>query len=439
MNRISLLLLTGLLLQSASAQADDTAALQAAITESGGFLQLENRVYEISKSINIPLNETGPVAIRGTGTTRIKMAGAGPAFHFTGTHDGSAAPRTFKPEVWERERGPVVADLEIIGAHPEADGIQAEGTMQLRISGVTVRKARHGIHLYRHNRNVIISDCNLYENEGIGLFLDDINLHQINVANSHISYNRGGGIVCIGGVGGVRNLHITGCDIESNFHEEGPVTANILVDSRKNSSGGAEISITGCTIQHTANSPDSANIRIFGGAQPIGNIEKPQLGHVTITGNILSDVQTNIHLEGCRGVAITGNTLWQAAEYNLLIKDCTALVMGANVLDRNPYYNRNPKIAANKNAVAFINCQDSTIQGLHVSQTRGNDAAVLFENCRRLHILGLTILDCEGVELVLKNCHDCLVNACLLSDTRENAEKETLQVEGGQGNRIDGK
>jgi len=55
-----------------------------------------------------------------------------------------------------------VTGLEIVGAHAEADGISAQGTMQLTITRVVVREARHGIRLHDRNRNVLISDCHLY-------------------------------------------------------------------------------------------------------------------------------------------------------------------------------------------------------------------------------------------------------------------------------------
>ena len=58
------------------------------------------------------------------------------------------------------------------------------------------------------------------------------------------------------------------------------------------------IAITGCTIQHTHNAPDSANIRIMGEgkARPYAEGEL-RGGNITITGNILSDVQVNVHLQ----------------------------------------------------------------------------------------------------------------------------------------------
>ena len=89
----------------------------------------------------------------------------------------------------------MVDGVEIVGNHPEASGIEASGTMQLTLTRVVFRDALHGVHLITRNRNVTISECHIYNNRGIGVFMDDLNLHQINIANCHVSYNDGGGIV----------------------------------------------------------------------------------------------------------------------------------------------------------------------------------------------------------------------------------------------------
>lgn len=157
----------------------------------------------------------------------------------------------------------MVDGVEIIGRHEQAVGIEATGTMQITITRVNIRQALHGVHLTTHNRNVIVSNCHLYENRGVGLFLDHVNLHQINVTGSHISYNAGGGIVNRGG--NVRNLHVAGCDIEANMgldETKYPPTANVLLDSTDAAFDIGEVAITGCTIQHTHNAPGAANIRI---------------------------------------------------------------------------------------------------------------------------------------------------------------------------------
>ncbi len=126
----------------------------------------------------------------------------------------------------------MIDGIEIVGRKNEASGIELQGTMQATISRVSIRNVLHGILLTHRNRNVQISECHLYDNRGTGVLMDGVNLHQINIANSHISYNRQGGIVCRDSE--IRNLQITGCDIEGNMGE-GLLAANILLDCRRGS------------------------------------------------------------------------------------------------------------------------------------------------------------------------------------------------------------
>src|SRR5262249_28836578 len=156
------------------------------------------------------------------------------------------------------------------------------------------------------------------------------NLHQINVTGCHVSYNDAGGIVCLGGE--VRNLQVSGCDIEANHGKDAPPTANVLIDSTGGTN--AEGAIVGHTVQHTGQVPGSANIRVKGPTIPNKGTDEVRDGHVTIVGNVISDTKVNIHLDHARGVAITGNTLWTGVEYNILAENSTNVVIGANNLDR---------------------------------------------------------------------------------------------------------
>ncbi|MEZ5387013.1 MAG: glycosyl hydrolase family 28-related protein, partial [Prosthecobacter sp.] len=184
-------------------KSDDTEAIQSLI-DSGGSVMLAKGTYRLTKTLTVDLAETGFAALSGDGTARLVMEAAGPAIHFIGTHAGTAAPSTVKPEIWEQQRTPMVDGVEIVGAHAEADGIEATGTMQITLSRVVVRKCRHAVHLTERNRNVLISACHFYENSGVGVFYDNVNLHQSNIIGCHISYNAGGGIVSRGG--NVRNV-----------------------------------------------------------------------------------------------------------------------------------------------------------------------------------------------------------------------------------------
>jgi hypothetical protein len=413
---------------------DDTAAVQRAV-DAGGNVHFPAGTFRLTRTISIELEKTGFVSLTGDGTARIVMAGTGPAFEFVGTHAASAAPESFKPNVWERQRTPRVEGLEIVGAHAEADGIAAAGTMQLTVSQVVVREARHAIRLHRLNRNVLISDCHLYHNRGIGVFLDAVNLHQINVTGSHISYNAGGGVVVRGG--NVRNLHIGNCDIESNMGRDAPPTANVLLDCTGGSVG--EVAITGCTIQHNPNGPNSANIRVIGAGQNPATARAPATptneGHITITGNVLSDVQVNVHLQHARGVTLTGNTFWMGFAHDLLVEDSSNIVVGPNNFDRNPRYEYSRTTA--RGGVAFLRSRDCTVTGLHVNGVRHHTAAVLVDDCSRFNISGATVLDSDGIALSLNNTILSRVSGCLLRDDRaESNGAPALKVTGGQGNTI---
>ena len=385
-------------------RSDDTAALQKWVNAGAGDVHLPRGVYRISAPVVIDLDKVGPTSISGSGTATIVMTGPGPALRFIGTHDGTASPATVKPNVWQNQRTPAVDGIEIVGAHPEADGIEAAGTMQLIVTRVTVRKTRHAIHLVKRNRNVIVSNCHLYENRGVGLYLDDVNLHQINVSACHISYNGGGGIVVR--AGNVRNLQVSGCDIEGNMAPEGPATANILIDGTGGAAGIAEVAIVGCTIQHSPNAPDSANIRFVG-----IDVSDRQWGNLTIGDNVLSDVQINVDIQRARGVSIVGNTFWKGVQYDLRVQDSSHVVVGPNVFDRNPRYQDEEDA---DNGLLFRNCQDSTLTGLHIVGVRRKEAGLILRNCRRFNVTGCTVLDCQGAGILLDSVVASRLSDCLI-------------------------
>jgi hypothetical protein len=406
--------------------ADDTAAIQRAVDSGEGTVRFAKGDYRITKTIAIDLRKVGPTALVGDGTARIVMAGPGPAFHILGSHEGSAAPKTFKEEYWQRERSPMVDGLEIVGEHAESEGILLEGTMQATLTRVVVRKALHGIRLFKRNRNVTIGECHLYDNRGIGIYLDRLNLHQIDIANTHISYNKGGGVVVRASE--IRNLHIGTCDIESNHDADGPATANVFFDCTTGSV--REGAIVGCTIQHTNLAPDSANIRFLGRAeQPL------MVGNFAIADNVFSDVQVGVHLKYARGVTLTGNTFWQSVKHNLLVEGSSHIVLSGNLCDRNPDYAHQPFNTSN--AVEFVDCQDCTISGLQVLNTIKAPAGVVVRRSKRFNITGCTLLDCEGPELLLEDVSDSRVSDCLLRDDRPDAKDGAPLVETrGKGNQL---
>lgn len=418
---------------------DDVQAIEKALLTHGS-ISFPKGIYRISRTITIPLSESGFTAISNDGTARIVMEGAGPAFFFKGTHEGTAAPTTVKPSVWEKERTPMISGIEIIGGHTEADGIEAAGTMQLTLSRVVIRQCRHAVHLTTRNRNVLITDCHFYDNRGIGIFLDHLNLHQINVVGCHISYNAEGGIVSRGGE--VRNLHIGTCDIEGNHAVGGAPAANVEL----NSTGGsiAEVAITGCTLQHTSKAAGSANIRILGaGTDPslerrVGRAHTRE-GNVTISANVFSDVRTNIEIREARGVTITGNTFWEGFDQDLLAENSEHLVISNNNFDRNPRYAVNGFKDTENNGIRLIQCSDSSLMGNVISGVWRQRAAVDIVGGSRLMIVQNHVLDSDGIGLRLEDVNHSLIMQNMIRDDRpeeKRSQEPSLLAIKGTGNQI---
>jgi len=413
--------------------ADDSVAIQRAVDSRLGDLRFSRGTYRITRTITVDLDTVGPTSFVATGTARIVMEGSGPAIRFIGTHGGTAAPKTVQENVWQNQRSPMVDGVEIVGGHPDACGIEADGTMQLTLTRVVVRKALHGIHLVNRNRNVIISDCHLYENRGVGVFYDQVNLHQSNLIGSHISYNEGGGVVIRGG--DVRNVHIGTCDIEGNMGGDGSApTANVLLDSTGGSIG--EVAIVGCTIQHTHDAPNSANIRINGESTARSFTKETRHGNITIADNVLSDVQVNLDISNTRGVTITGNTMWKGFARNVRAVNCESIVMSGNVFDRSPRYHYGDGPTA-KLGILFERCVGCTMVGNHLEQSGDTTAALVIRNSSHFNITGCTILDCSPCGILLENVSRSRISDCLIDETDASGEPTlSLRATGGSGNMV---
>ena len=245
-------------------RSDDTAAIQRAV-DKGGHVTFSEGIYRITRTIVIDLERAGFTSLKADGAAKIIMAGSGPAFRFVGTNEARETLAKTESHIWNRQRMPLIDALSIEAITLKLTGSRASGTIQLTITRTHVRRVRHGIHLVKSNRNVILSNCHIYANSGIGIFYDDVYVHQSNITGCHISYNLGGGVVSR--AGDVRNIQISGCDLEANMGPGAPPTANVFIDSRGSIKGTAEIAITGCTIQHTYKGSEGANIRILGDSE----------------------------------------------------------------------------------------------------------------------------------------------------------------------------
>lgn len=412
---------------------DDTEAIRHAVADGDGVLHFPPGTYLVSQTIEIPLSEVGPFGIDGTsGAARILKNGPGPAFRLIGTHGGTGSPDSVKGNVYPDQRLPTIKNIDIEGAHPEADGIELVQTMQSVFEGVLIRRCRHGIHLVQRNRNVLISHCHIYHNTGVGVFLDGVNLHQINIAGSHISYNRLGGIRIERSE--VRNLQITGNDIEYNNHAqhrtEPEPTAEIYIDTSEPGASVCEVTIASNTIQATA-SPGGCNIRIR--ETPGGTDLTPHLW--AITGNIIGSQETNVHLSGCRGITITGNCIYSCTHRNLLIEDSHHLNLSGNVFRRHTPTRGTGVRIERSHDVAFTGC---TIHDEHETGQASGASLLELDDCQRINISGCQLLDGVPCGLDANDCSSITVTGCTIHDTRPKPHsKHAIRFTGaGQGNLI---
>lgn len=396
---------------------DDTAALQHAVAAGDGVVELPRGDYRITRPVVVPLDKFGRLSISGSGgTATLIMAGAGPALQLVGTHKKTADPKDFAAAVWQRERFPTITDLEIVGAHDHADGIRMDGVMQPTLRGVLIRQCRHGIHLVNRNRNVLVADCHIYNNRGIGIFLDHVNLHQTNIHGCHISYNRQGGIVVRNGE--VRNLQICANDIEYNYDLQANDSADVWLDARHGTI--REGTIVGNTIQ-AKTSPGGTNVRLTG----IGAANPNAVGMFTISGNLIGSQETNLQLQACRGVTVSGNAIYHGEKFAVVAEDCEHLVFSGNSHDHNPDYK-----GKSTDAFSFVNCRHVQLSGLLVQHTHAEadpvEASVTLSKCSHISVSGCQFLQVRRRGIRILDCQVVRVAECTV---RGGAEfLEAIQV-----------
>jgi hypothetical protein len=413
---------------------DDTDAIQHALNDGDGLIEFPRGEYVISRTLLVDLATRGRTAISGLGAVgRIVMAGSGPALFLKASHTTSADPLGFRPEEWLNERMPTIDGLEIVGRHPEADGIRIEGVMQPTLSRVLIRKVRTAIHVTSRARNLLVDSCQIYENTGIGIHLDGVNLHQCIIADSHISYCRRGGIRIENSE--VRNLQITGNDIEYNNNRahsknfpdaEAETTAEIYIDVGNGSV--REGTIASNTIQATYSS-NGSNIR-FIGSGPTG---REQAGMWTITGNLIGSQKNNIHLSDVYGVNITGNYIYSGHHRNLLLERCRNIVVGPNSFGHNADY----QDKALATGIRLEDCRNCNLNGLLIQDAPEGmhtvndvvpiqrDALVEVVRCHGVNVTGCQILDGTPFGILLDDCSDSVVSSCSILDTRTPAKMQS--------------
>ena len=425
-------------------QADSTDAIQHAVDEGDGVIELPRGDYRIMRTIEIDLTKRplSRLSIHGNGgVARLMMEGKGPAISIKAGHSATADPAGFRPEEWQHERMPTIDGLEIVGLNPAADGIRIQGVMQPTLTRLLIRQVRTGIQITRRARNLLIDQCHVYHNTGVGVHLDNVNLHQACITGSHISYCRLGGIRIENSE--IRNLQITGNDIEYNNNRshrkqfpnaDQVATAEIYIDVGDGSV--REGTISSNTIQATY-SPGGANIRFIGQ----GAARNHKVGMWTISGNLIGSQMNNIHLTSARGVTISGNYIYSGHHRNLLVENSRNIVVGPNCFGHNPDYDKNELATG----MRFVDCDSCNISGVLIEDAEAGRHTVpdvvplrregLLElvRCRRVNVSGTQVLDGTPFGMVLDDCDDTIINGCTVLDGRSEKKMRAAILWKGRG------
>lgn len=406
---------------------DDTQAIEHAIEAGDGVLEFPRGNYRITHPLRVELPRHGRLAVFGSGgVAKLEMHGPGPALLLVGSHDKSADPLSFSPAVWQAERMPTLDALEIEGHHEQADGVRLEGVMQPVLTRLLIRQVRTAVHITGRARNVIVSQCQIYYNTGVGIHLDQVNLHQTIITGSHISYCRLGGIRIENSE--IRNLQITGNDIEYNNNQthqlpqpDDVYAAEIYVDVGESGSV-REGTIAGNTIQATY-SPGGANIRFIGHAE----IGDHRTGMWAISGNLIGSQSVGIHLTSARGFTITGNYVYSGHQRNVLVERSSNIVLGSNCIGHNPDYG----VQELATGVRFVDCQNCSITGLLIEDAEAGqhtvedavpiqrEGLVELVRCRRVNVSGTQVLNPTPRGIFLQDCSDTLISGCTILDARQ--------------------
>ncbi len=410
--------------------ADDTQALQRAIDETG-VLVLAKGTYRISAPLLLDTTQLGYVGVRGAqGTSRLVMAGPGPALRIVGDHQGTANPRSFQEHTWERERFPVLEGIEILGDHDQADGIELFRTMQCTIQNVLIRECRYGIHLVERNRNPIIANSHIYRCLDTGIFLDSVNLHQAIIIGNHISYCARAGIRQFNG--DVHNVQISGNDIEYNSGYTDGSSGEVVLEVPDDGLI-SEYMITGNTLQATPDAP-GANIIMTGRPLP----DDSAVRAVSITGNVIGDRDKCIVMQHAhRAIAIAANTIYSGTTVSVELTHCGQLAFTGNTVNHSPW----PRGLSDVGGVLLEDCMDCAITGnvltglAYGDDTRGG--AIHLARCS-----GVAVSDCQLVSplhrgVYLESCALCrIANNSFINRREGHVMKAGVEIAGDSRNNL---
>jgi polygalacturonase len=199
---------------------------------------------------------------------------------------------------------------------------------------------------------------------------------------NHISYCKQGGIKIAGSE--IRNLQICGNDIEYNYDVKAKESADVLFDCRQGTV--REGTLVGNTIQ-ARQSPGGANIR-FLGAKDHPNA----VGMFAISGNLIGSQATAIDLHSCRGVVISGNSIYNGYQLALRAEDAEHLVIGPNSIDHNSDYK-----GPSTDRILLVRCRHVNMSGVLLQHTREATSEVAssieIRGCQNVNVTGCQVIN----------------------------------------------
>src|SRR5262249_23513538 len=203
----------------------------------------------------------------------------------------------------------------------------------------------------------------------------------------------------------VRNIQICSNDIEYNYDLKAKESADILFDCRAGTV--REGTLAGNTVQ-AVQSPGGANVRFLGAK------DHPNPGgRVAITGNLLGSQATVLDLHACRGVVISGNSIYSGYQHSIWAEDAEHLVIGGNSIDHNPEYKGN-----STDRVVLRRCRNVSVTGLLMQHTRPPSAptteSMEIRDCQNVSVTGCQIINARERGIALVGCSVLRIADCTI-------------------------
>lgn len=304
---------------------DETTELQKAFNMSEVNLPCNAKIL-ISKPITV--NSEIVKKIKGNNATII-VNGDFTALKVTGKCVGNANPNYTDTKVITNESNTLIENLRFTATDDtQGTAIELSGCFKTIINNCNIFKMKNGIKLVNYNRDLIISNNQIYALYNYGIwFTNSCNNHQLNLVGNHISYCK----YCIyyDNCIEIANHQLTGNDIEiSDFPDDfKTITRALMIVSGDSNSGQlSEFEIVGNTIQGHYTS--DTLIEILGGTNR-------NIRDMSIVGNHISNSNKNaIVLDRVKNIIIDSNTHKETTEQLFKVTKAINITITSNVSDQ---------------------------------------------------------------------------------------------------------